>query len=160
MSTLTQDLEIPAVPAPCRSRMDFEHPRRWIPNDPIPESPVDCLITVDQHGEIIDFNPAAERMFACDRLRVVGQLLVDLIIPPAIRDRQWRVVFRHLLEGAGSFPGPGFEVIASRGDGSEFPAEVSIQRLHADEPYFYAVQLWDITARKRAASETDIFVRH
>jgi PAS domain S-box-containing protein len=137
-----------------------EPTRRWKPREPLPESEVNCLITLDRKGEIIDFNPAAERAFACGRSQVVGQLMVDLVIPPAIRNRQWRGVFRYLMEDARELPGPPFEVIATRADGTEFPAEMAISRLEAESPHFYAVFLRDITGQKRNELKTEILVRY
>jgi PAS domain S-box-containing protein len=159
MTTLDCGFENPALPAQLSEWSDQESHPHWVPREPTPESSTDCLITVDQAGEIIDFNPAAECIFACSRSQVVGQLLVDMVIPPAIRDRQWRVVFQNLLRGAGQVSGPAFEVIAARADGSEFPAEMSISRHQAQAPHIYTVSLRDITDRKRSELKTEVFIR-
>ncbi|MCH7711288.1 MAG: PAS-domain containing protein [Proteobacteria bacterium] len=48
-------------------------------------SALDCIVTIDQHGRIIEWNPAAERTFGHSRGAVLGKRMVDLIVPPAMR---------------------------------------------------------------------------
>jgi PAS domain S-box-containing protein len=43
---------------------------------------------VVQRRLIIDFNPAAERMFGSPRSEVGGKQMAELIVPPSLRDRQ------------------------------------------------------------------------
>jgi two-component system, cell cycle sensor histidine kinase and response regulator CckA len=45
----------------------------------IVESTIDGIITIDQEGKIIEFNPAAERLLGYSRTAAVGQLMADLI---------------------------------------------------------------------------------
>ena len=47
------------------------------------ESALDAIITIDHDGNVIEFNPAAERTFGYAREAVVGRELAELIIPPA-----------------------------------------------------------------------------
>ena len=42
---------------------------------------LDCVITVDQSGVIVEFNPAAERTFGYRSGEVIGQLFIDVLIP-------------------------------------------------------------------------------
>jgi PAS domain S-box-containing protein len=159
MITLDLELEAPPARARCLRETQDEPRHREALREPPAESAAVCLITVDQDGIIIDCDSATERAFACDRSRVVGLSMAGLVIPPAIRDRQWRGVFRHLLDGAWSVPGPWFEVIATRANGSEFPAEMAISRIRTDEPPCYAVGLRDTSERKRMELNTELLVR-
>lgn len=45
------------------------------------ETALDCVITMDHLGKVIDFNPASERTFGYSRGDVIGRELADLIIP-------------------------------------------------------------------------------
>jgi PAS domain S-box-containing protein len=47
------------------------------------QSAMDCIITIDHEGRVVEFNPAAERTFGMPRSEVLGQPLVELIVPPA-----------------------------------------------------------------------------
>jgi PAS domain S-box-containing protein len=113
------------------------------------ESALDCIITIDHRGRILEFNPAAERTFGYRRSEAIGQELAELIIPPQLRDRHRQSLAHHQAGGEGSVIGRRVEMPAMRADGSEFPAELAITRIPADPPIFTAY-LRDITERKRA----------
>src|SRR5258707_5766057 len=49
------------------------------------EAALDCIITTDQDGRIVEFNPAAERTFGYRRREVLGREMAELIIPEAQR---------------------------------------------------------------------------
>ena len=49
------------------------------------EAALDCIITVDHEERILEFNPAAERIFGYARAEVMGRELSELIIPPVSR---------------------------------------------------------------------------
>ena len=61
------------------------------------DSALDCIITMDANGRVLEFNAAAERVFGYSREQAVGQELASLIIPPALRERH-RKGLRHYLE--------------------------------------------------------------
>ena len=51
------------------------------------ETALDCIITMDHEGKVVEFNPAAERTFGYRREQVIGQELGEFIIPPSLRER-------------------------------------------------------------------------
>ena len=51
------------------------------------QTALDCIITMDHEGNVVEFNPAAEKTFGYTRDEVVGRELADFIIPPRFRDR-------------------------------------------------------------------------
>lgn len=50
------------------------------------ETALDCIITMDHEGKVVEFNPATEKTFGYSRAEVVGQELARFIIPPSLRD--------------------------------------------------------------------------
>src|SRR6187397_37525 len=50
------------------------------------EAALDCIISIDQAGQVVDFNPAAETTFGYSRREVVGRELAELIVPPRFRE--------------------------------------------------------------------------
>ena len=44
------------------------------------DSSMDCIVTINQQGEIIEFNPAAERTFGCLKKQVVGKSFIENFI--------------------------------------------------------------------------------
>jgi two-component system CheB/CheR fusion protein len=113
------------------------------------DSALDCIISMDASGRVVEFNPAAERTFGYKREQAVGQELASLIIPPGFRQRH-RAGLRHYLEtGEGPVLGKRLEITALRADGTEILVELAITALRAgDEPIFTAY-LRDITDRNR-----------
>jgi PAS domain-containing protein len=64
-------------------------------------SALDCIVTIDHEGRITEFNPAAERTFGHRRENVLGAVLGDLIVPPALRERHRQGMARYLATGQG-----------------------------------------------------------
>jgi PAS domain S-box-containing protein len=114
------------------------------------DSALDCIVTIDHDGRITEFNPAAERTFGCSRDAVVGKHLADIIIPPVLREKHRQGLDRYLATGEARVLGRRLELMAVRGDGSEFPVELAITRIPLDGPPSFTGYLRDITDRKRA----------
>ena len=113
------------------------------------ESALDCIITMDASGCVLEFNPAAQRVFGYSREQAVGQELAGLIIPPAMHERH-RAGLRHYLEtGEGPVLGRRIEVSALRADGSEILVELAITALRLENRVVFTAYLRDITDRKK-----------
>jgi PAS domain S-box-containing protein len=118
------------------------------------ESAIDCLITMDHEGRIIDFNPAAERTFGYRRGDVLGKTVADTIIPPPLRQSHREGLERFLRTGEARVLGRLLEMPAQRADGSEFPAEISITSVQRNGgPPCFTAFLRDISERKRIQEE-------
>ena len=114
------------------------------------QSSLDAIITMDEPGNITDFNPAAEKMFGYPAADVVGQSLADKIIPPALREGHQRGMAHLFATGEGPAIGRRIEVSAMRSGGTEFPVELTIfSVVGADRPVFIGT-IRDITERKLA----------
>ena len=51
------------------------------------EAALDCIVTMDADGLVVDFNAAAERTFGYAREEARGRSLGELIVPPELRER-------------------------------------------------------------------------
>jgi len=114
------------------------------------ESALDCIITMDHEGKVVEFNPAAEKTFGYSRGVVVGRDLADFIIPPSLRERHHRGMAHYLATGEGPVLGKRLELPALREDGTEFPVELAITRIPTDGPPLFTAYLRDISEQKRA----------
>jgi PAS domain S-box-containing protein len=114
------------------------------------ESALDAIITTDEHGTILEFNPAAERIFGYPREQAVGKDLAELIIPPKLRNRHRDGLARYASTGKGSLVDQRIEMPAVRADGTEFPCEMAISPIATEGPPLFTAYLRDITSRKRA----------
>jgi PAS domain S-box-containing protein len=117
------------------------------------DAALDCIISMDASGRIVEFNPAAERTFGHTRKEAIGQEMASLIIPVRLRDEHRAGLAAHLQTGEGPILGKRIEMPAMRKDGSEIAVELSVVRLPGSEPPMFTGFLRDITAQKQAESE-------
>jgi len=114
------------------------------------DSVLDCIITMDADGKVIEFNAAAERTFGYTKAEAIGRALADLIIPPPQRLAHAAGLARYLVTGEGPLLGRLLEITAVRSDGSEIPVELAITAIQSDKAPIFTGVLRDITARKQA----------
>jgi two-component system, cell cycle sensor histidine kinase and response regulator CckA len=120
------------------------------------EAAFDSIVSVDHTGAITEFNPAAERMFGYLRSDVVGKPLVELIIPPSLRQRHLQGFDHYLKTGEGAILRRLVELPALRADGSEFPVELAVAPLRLDGPPAFTAYIRDITQRREAAQALEV----
>src|SRR5678809_1787890 len=94
-------------------------------NRAILDCALDCIITMDESGRILEFNPAAERVFGFARSEAVGMELAELIIPAPLREEHRRGLQHYLKTGEAQLLGRRIEVTAIRADGSEILVELA-----------------------------------
>lgn len=112
------------------------------------DTALDCIVTIDHAGRILEFNPAAERTFGRSRKDVLGRELADLIVPPAFREPHRAGLARYLATGDGPILNQRLELTALRADGTEFPVELAVTRIAGDERPAFTAYLRDISQRK------------
>lgn len=117
------------------------------------EAALDCIITIDHEGKIVEFNPAAEKTFGYTHAEAVGKEMAALIIPPSLRDRHRRGLAHYLDTGEGAVLGRRLEMPAIRADGTEFPVELAITRIPLEGPPMFTGYLRDITQRKQVEAQ-------
>ncbi len=115
------------------------------------ESAIDCLITMDHEGCIVDFNPAAERTFGYRREEVLGKTVAETLIPERYRKAHWEGLEHFQQTGEGALLDQRIEVTALRSDGTEIPVELAIAAVTMKgKPPFFTAYLRDISQRKAA----------
>src|SRR5207245_2940107 len=113
------------------------------------ENALDCIITMDAAGRVVEFNPAAEHVFGFSREEAIGQELAELIIPPRMREQHRRGLAHYLRTGEGPLLGKRVEIAGMRRDGSEILVELAISPFKIDGSTLFTAYLRDITERKR-----------
>jgi PAS domain S-box-containing protein len=114
------------------------------------DSALECVISIDASGNVIEWNPAAERTFGWTCDQAVGQELAELIVPPSMREAHRAGLQRYLETGEARLLGRRREMRALRADGTEFPVELTITRVPVAGPPMFTGYLRDISDRKRA----------
>src|SRR5436190_6790384 len=127
------------------------HQQDWVAglNRAILECALDCIITMDAKGRVVEFNPAAERVFGFTRTEAVGKDLAELIIPVPFRERHRQGLRHYIKTGEGPVLGRRTEIKALRADGSEILVELAIAPFKFQDEAVFTAYLRDITHRKR-----------
>lgn len=113
---------------------------------------LDGIVSIDDHGQVLEFNPAAERMFGYERGEVLGTDMAELIVPPARREAHRRGLRRLLDGGAPRMLDQRIELEAMRADGSRFPVEIAITRMSGSDAT-YTGFIRDLTDHKLVEQE-------
>jgi len=106
----------------------------------------DALITVDQDGLILSYNPAAERVFGHRAQDMVGQPVTQLFADAIVTNTADSDTALELFLGA---PAPR-EVTGRRFDGSAFSMEVSVTEIPEETGPVYVMLARDISTRKKS----------
>ena len=146
----------PAAVLPLTVR-PFEEAREWeeelraseIRKALILDSALDCILTADHEGRIIEFNAAARRLFGYSRSEILGREVADTIVPPALRDELRRCLRDFVLTGESSDLGRRREATAMRADGSLVPVEVVVVPAYVKGRVILTAYIRDLSDRRR-----------
>lgn len=117
-------------------------------------SAIDCIITIDHAGKVVEWNPAAEKTFGWRREQVLGQPLQELILAPALYACYQQLIATYLQTGNAAALEKRSEITAWRVDGTEIPVEFAITPIQLGDKPFFTAYLRDISERKWAETET------
>lgn len=111
---------------------------------------LDCVIVIDEAGLVVEFNPAAERTFGYVREAALGRSVADLIVPERHRAAHAAGLARLVANGEARLLGQRVEIEALRADGSEFPIELALAEVRADDRRLFVASLRDLTEQHRS----------
>lgn len=115
-------------------------------------SATDAIVTADESGLILSWNPAAERIFGYEASEVLGQPLT-ILMPERFRELHRAGHARVVKTGETRVIGGTVELSGLRRDGSEFPIELSLSTWTHDGNRFFAGIIRDVTERARLTGE-------
>jgi PAS domain S-box-containing protein len=136
-----------------RSRAEAAMSDREARHGAILESALDCIITIDHNGRVLEFNSAAEQTFGYQADEIVSREMVEMIVPPSLRDQHRAGFARYLQTGDPRILGRRLEITGMRADGTEFPVELTITRIPLPGPPAFTGFVRDITERKERERE-------
>ncbi|MBF0183799.1 MAG: PAS domain S-box protein [Magnetococcales bacterium] len=113
------------------------------------DTAMDAIISIDEESRILEFNPAAERIFGFTRREVLGKDVTDTIIPLELRDRHRQGMARYLATGEKKVINRAIEQIAIDAKGNRLPVDLSITVVSDQSATFFTAFLRDITERRR-----------
>ncbi|MFF5308018.1 SpoIIE family protein phosphatase [Streptomyces massasporeus] len=116
------------------------------------ESAPDATLITDGDGIVVMANPQVKRLFGREPGDLVGTEVVGLV--PAARRRRHCALLRAYLRLRDPKPTVlDKDLFGLRGDGSEFPVEVSVSSLQAEQETLVVLTVRDITERRRLEAE-------
>lgn len=119
----------------------------------ITEAANDAIIMINEQGNIIFWNPAAEKTFGYSAPEVMGKDMHALLAPPRYKEKYQKPYAHFIATGEGGTIGRTIEVHGLRKDGSEFPMELSLARINIKGHWGAVGTVRDITERSDADTE-------
>jgi two-component system sensor kinase FixL len=114
----------------------------------------DAMIVIDEHGSMLSFSAAAERLFGYTQDEVVGRN-VSMLMPSPDRERHDGYIARYLQTGERRIIGIGRVVFAMRKDGSTFPMELSVGEASGEGQRLFTGFIRDISERQRTQEQLE-----
>ncbi|MFG6488161.1 PAS domain S-box protein [Roseateles sp. BYS78W] len=114
-----------------------------------------ALVSTDETGHVVEFNPAAVAMFGIAREQALGRSVADVLIPPRLRDAHNAGMARVTAGGEQRVMGKRMVMAALRADGSEFPIEMLLWRTAVGGQTYYTASLFDLSEREAAQGEIE-----
>ncbi|MFD2126281.1 bifunctional diguanylate cyclase/phosphodiesterase [Paenibacillus xanthanilyticus] len=119
-------------------------------NGSLIEAASDCIVVIDAYGRIMEFNPAAERIFGHRREEAVGRFMPELLFTTLLSDSYGEAIARYVRDPADNPFGERTETTGMRADGTMFPLELTVTRIRKADPPILVAFMRDITERRRA----------
>src|SRR5262249_47038694 len=110
-------------------------------------------VTINHHGVVVDWNPAAEKTFGYERDEAIGREMAELIIPASLREMHRNGLAKAVETSHDVLAGKRIEISARRKNGEEFPVELAISRIAVGQAPLFTGHIRDISERKRAERE-------
>ena len=150
--------ERPGAPSLALTVRSFGEAREWedelraseIRKALILDSALDCILTADHEGRIIEFNSAARRLFGYSRSEVLGREVADTIVPPGLRDEMRRRLREFVVSGDSPDLGRRREATAMRSDGTLVPVEVVVVPAYVKGRVILSAYIRDLSERRRS----------
>ena len=114
---------------------------------------LDCIIMIDKDGLVVEFNPAAEKVFGYTREEAVGAKLADMIIPKNLRDAHRHGLEHYLNTGEHKVLNKRVEVPAMSKAGDDLLVELAISSVEFGGTTFFSAYLRDITEAKASQGQ-------
>ncbi len=114
---------------------------------------LDGMVIIDETGGIIEFNPAAERMFGWKKGDILGRSIVQTLVPHEYRPMLSQGLTAYLQSDAGRMIGKRFEMNGTNAKGEIFPVELTISEVNAAGRQLFIGAVRDLRERRRAEVE-------
>lgn len=116
------------------------------------QASLDAVMVIDESGKILEFNPAAEKMFGYERAQIVGKDILDTIIPEFYREGH--VSGGEYMQRRGApMIGRRLETVSQDAAGHIFPIELTVTEVKVADRRFFIGSIRDLRERRQAEEE-------
>ncbi|SFE97848.1 PAS domain S-box protein [Alteribacillus iranensis] len=120
---------------------------------------LDGIVTINRHGIIESFNPAAEKMFGYSAEEMIGKT-VNHLMPEPYKSEHDSYIDNYINTGEAKIIGIGREVTGKRKDGSTFPMDLAVTEFFIGENIHFIGIVKDLTERKETESALESALRN
>jgi PAS domain S-box-containing protein len=116
------------------------------------QASLDAIVVIDETGSIIEFNPAAEKMYGWTRAEILGKDLLETIIPSFYR--KGYASGGDYMRGRGApMIGQRMETVTQNKQGDIFPIELTGTEMRLADRRLFLGSIRDLRERRRAEDE-------
>jgi len=116
------------------------------------EASLDAVVTVDETGSIVEFNPAAEKIFGWRRQDIIGKDALDTIIPDFYRTG-YATGGEYLVGRGAPMVGKRIETLSQTVSGDIIPIELTVIEVNVADRRLYLGSVRDLREKRRAEDE-------
>jgi PAS domain S-box-containing protein len=116
------------------------------------QASLDAIIVIDETGSIIEFNPAAERIYGYKRSDILGKDLIDTIVPHFYR-KGYETGADYMAGRGAPMIGQRMETITQNASGEIFPIELTATEMKVADRRLFFGSIRDLRERRRAEEE-------
>ncbi|MGD9916037.1 MAG: ATP-binding protein [Rhizobiaceae bacterium] len=116
------------------------------------QASLDAVIVIDETGKIIEFNPAAEKMFGFVRAEILGRDMLDTIIPEYYREG-YESGAAYMAGRGAPMLGRRLETVTQDAAGEVFPIELTASDVRVGGRRLMIGSIRDLRERRRAEDE-------
>ncbi len=116
---------------------------------------MDCIISISDHADIIEFNPAAERIFGVDKRMVLTEDFIDFFVLPEDKKTFRYSIKNQFSASKGLLLNRRNSITLQRYGGDKFPAEVTVTRAELPQASGneFTLYIRDITRQRKLQSK-------
>jgi len=110
------------------------------------------MVVINDCGEIVLVNHQTEEMFGYSRSELMGQT-IEILVPDRLQSAHVNLRVKYTEAPTMRQMGTGMDLYGKRKNGDDFPVEISLSPVQADDSNFVASAIRDVTARKVLEAE-------
>ena len=115
---------------------------------------LDAIIVIEETGAIIEFNPAAERMFGWRRDEILGKDVIDTLIP-SFYGEGYANGGDYMAGRGAPMLGQRIETLTRHRDGTLMPVEITATEISFSDRRMFLGSVRDLRERRRAEEEIE-----